>query len=214
MPVPRPRREHQQETRVLDGLHLVAFLRIEDRQQAGAARSVVAVRGVQHDAPVHHEQPGALVHLVLLELLPLGQVDDDRAALGLGVEHLRRVGVDLHLVEVPALHGHAALYIRSDAGETHDARALRRRDPFNEGMVIAIDGPAGAGKSTVAMGVARALGFTYLDSGAMYRCVALAALRAGTDPDDADRMGELARRIEIEFADGRVRLDGDDVTEA
>jgi cytidylate kinase len=81
-------------------------------------------------------------------------------------------------------------------------------------MVIAIDGPAGAGKSTVARGVARSLGFTYLDSGAMYRCVALAALRTGTDPDDADRMGELARRVEIELGDGRVRLDGEDVTNA
>jgi CMP/dCMP kinase len=81
-------------------------------------------------------------------------------------------------------------------------------------MVIAIDGPAGAGKSTVARGVARALGFTYLDSGAMYRCVALAALRAGADPDDPDRIGELARRIRIEFAGGRVLLDGEDVTGA
>jgi CMP/dCMP kinase len=81
-------------------------------------------------------------------------------------------------------------------------------------MVIAIDGPAGAGKSTVARGVARSLGFTYLDSGAMYRCVALTALRTGTDPDDADGMGELARRVEIELGDGRVRLDGEDVTSA
>jgi cytidylate kinase len=81
-------------------------------------------------------------------------------------------------------------------------------------MVIAIDGPAGAGKSTVAKGVARALGFTYLDSGAMYRCVALAALRAGVDVDDAAAVGALARRTEISLADGRVSLDGDAVTEA
>ena len=57
-------------------------------------------------------------------------------------------------------------------------------------MVIAIDGPAGAGKSTVARGVADALGFTYLDSGAMYRCVALAALeRVGTGAWPAERVG-------------------------
>jgi len=80
-------------------------------------------------------------------------------------------------------------------------------------MVIAIDGPAGAGKSTVAKGVAGSLGFTYLDSGAMYRCVALAALRSGTDLDDPGAMGELAQRTEIEFSDGRVILDGEDVTE-
>ncbi|HLM32034.1 MAG TPA: (d)CMP kinase [Solirubrobacterales bacterium] len=81
-------------------------------------------------------------------------------------------------------------------------------------MVIAIDGPAGAGKSTVARGVAAALGFTYLDSGAMYRCVALAALRAGANPDDAAAVAAVARRIEIAFDGGRVTLDGEDVTEA
>ena len=80
-------------------------------------------------------------------------------------------------------------------------------------MVIAIDGPAGAGKSTVARGVADALGFTYLDSGAMYRCVALAALRAGIDPDDGVRLGPLARSIEISLTGG-VRLDGEEVDQA
>lgn len=81
-------------------------------------------------------------------------------------------------------------------------------------MVIAIDGPAGAGKSSVARGVAAALGFTYLDSGAMYRSVALAALRGGTDLDDPETMGELARSIEIGVANGRVELNGADVTDA
>jgi cytidylate kinase len=80
-------------------------------------------------------------------------------------------------------------------------------------MLIAIDGPAGAGKSTVARAVADALGFTYLDSGAMYRCVALAALRAGIDPDDGVRLGPLARSIEISLTGG-VRLDGEGVDEA
>jgi cytidylate kinase len=75
-------------------------------------------------------------------------------------------------------------------------------------MVIAIDGPAGAGKSTVARGVAEALGFTYLDSGAMYRCVALAALRAGVDVDDGDAVGELAWGLDIGFDGDSIRLDG------
>jgi cytidylate kinase len=79
-------------------------------------------------------------------------------------------------------------------------------------MVIAVDGPAGAGKSTVARGLAERLGFTYLDSGAMYRCVALAALERGADPDDGAAMGELAASLEIELAPGRVHLDGDDVS--
>jgi cytidylate kinase len=75
-------------------------------------------------------------------------------------------------------------------------------------MVIAIDGPAGAGKSTVARGVARALGFTYLDSGAMYRAVALAALDRGLDPDDGERLGELAWGLDIDFEGDTIRLDG------
>jgi len=69
-------------------------------------------------------------------------------------------------------------------------------------VIVAIDGPAGAGKSTVARAVARALGFTYLDSGAMYRAVALAALRGKDDVDALD----------IELGNGHVVLDGEDVT--
>jgi CMP/dCMP kinase len=81
-------------------------------------------------------------------------------------------------------------------------------------MVIAIDGPAGAGKSTVARGVAAALGFTYLDSGAMYRSVALAVLRAGVDPDDAESVTGLARGLEIGFDGQVVLLAGADVSAA
>jgi CMP/dCMP kinase len=81
-------------------------------------------------------------------------------------------------------------------------------------MVIAIDGPAGAGKSTVARGVAAEIGFTYLDSGAMYRCVALAALEGNVDLDDGDALGALAEGLAIDFDGRRVLLDGDDVTEA
>lgn len=76
-------------------------------------------------------------------------------------------------------------------------------------MIVAIDGPAGAGKSTVARAAAAALRFTYLDSGAMYRCVALAGLRTGR------AAAELASAVRIELsADGRVRLDGEDVSAA
>jgi CMP/dCMP kinase len=71
-------------------------------------------------------------------------------------------------------------------------------------MLIAIDGPAGAGKSTVARAVADALGFTYLDSGAMYRCVALAELRGAEDP----------LQCPIELSSGQVMLGDEDVTEA
>lgn len=85
-------------------------------------------------------------------------------------------------------------------------------------MIVAIDGPAGSGKSTVARGVARKLGFTYLDSGAMYRAVTLAALEAGTDTADGDRLGEVARAVSIELNERdhayvQVMLDGRDVSE-
>jgi CMP/dCMP kinase len=81
-------------------------------------------------------------------------------------------------------------------------------------MVIAIDGPAGAGKSTVARAVAGRLGFTYLDSGAMYRCVALAALERGIDLGDEAAVGEVARSLAIALDGERVELDGRDVTGA
>jgi cytidylate kinase len=78
-------------------------------------------------------------------------------------------------------------------------------------MVIAIDGPAGAGKSTVARGVADALGFTYLDSGAMYRCVAMAALRTGADLSDDEELGDLARALDISFDGNTALLEGQPV---
>jgi len=81
-------------------------------------------------------------------------------------------------------------------------------------MVIAIDGPAGAGKSTVARAVAEEIDFTYLDSGAMYRCVALAAVEAGTGFEAGDELGALARGLEIGFDGRRVLLGERDVSEA
>ncbi len=78
-------------------------------------------------------------------------------------------------------------------------------------MVIAIDGPAGAGKSTVARAVAKALGFTYLDSGAMYRSVALAGLEAGADLDDPAQMGQIAAGLEFGMGEGVVTVNGRDV---
>jgi cytidylate kinase len=86
-------------------------------------------------------------------------------------------------------------------------------------MLVAIDGPAGAGKSTVARALARELGFTYLDTGAMYRCVGLGVIRNSTQAP-----AELARGLRIEFLDvsegrdpgagSRVLLDGEDVSES
>jgi cytidylate kinase len=80
--------------------------------------------------------------------------------------------------------------------------------------VIAVDGPAASGKGTVAAGVARALAFHYLDSGSLYRLVALKALRSGTTLDDAPALAGLAAGLDVQFPDGTIQLDGQDVTEA
>jgi cytidylate kinase len=78
--------------------------------------------------------------------------------------------------------------------------------------VVAIDGPAGAGKSTIARALARRLGVPYLDTGAMYRAVTFTALRDGVDPTNAQAVTGLAIVSKIEVGDGRVTVDGLDVT--
>lgn len=81
-------------------------------------------------------------------------------------------------------------------------------------MIVTIDGPAGSGKSTAARGLSQRLGFEFLDTGAMYRCVALAVLQRDVDPADEAAVSEVSRQIRISFADAHVLLDGDDVSEA
>lgn len=79
-------------------------------------------------------------------------------------------------------------------------------------MVVAIDGPAGAGKSTIARRLAERLGFAFLDTGAMYRAVALAALRQQLGEDDAEQISALAETLTIDFDGTRTLLDGEDVS--
>lgn len=85
-------------------------------------------------------------------------------------------------------------------------------------LIIAIDGPAASGKSTTARKVAEALGYTYIDSGAMYRAVTLKALREGIPVQDVERVADLARKMKIEFGDNPRKtvlyMDGEDVSDA
>ncbi|MBI5090705.1 MAG: (d)CMP kinase [Actinobacteria bacterium] len=78
--------------------------------------------------------------------------------------------------------------------------------------VIAIDGPAGAGKSTIARALAAGLGLEYLDTGAMYRAVTFAAIQRGVDLDDRDAVARLARSVVMEVGDHGVLVDGVDAT--
>jgi CMP/dCMP kinase len=79
-------------------------------------------------------------------------------------------------------------------------------------MIITLDGPAGAGKSSAARALATRLGWCYMDTGAMYRAVALTALERGISLDDSPRIAVLAEEVRIEFRDGRVNVDGRDVS--
>lgn len=84
----------------------------------------------------------------------------------------------------------------------------------DEPTVIAIDGPAGSGKSTVGRALAERLGLDYLDTGAMYRGVTFAVIRRGVDPDDGAALAAVVADVDLELDDRSVRVDGLDVTEA
>jgi CMP/dCMP kinase len=110
----------------------------------------------------------------------------------------------------PVMMGYIQLL--GEAGVCWNRPRLRRL--FSIEMIITIDGPAGAGKSSVARALARRLGFRFLDTGAMYRAVALAGMRAGLDWDVPEDLARLARRLDFRLSGDRLLLDGEDVTEA
>lgn len=132
------------------------------------------------------------------------RVAGDSVAVAIGSTGCVRVGSLAHVRDMRAAVG------RNSIPQEAVAPAARQGVP----RLIAIDGPAGAGKSTVTRAVAKELGFTYLDTGAMYRCVALAVLDERADTDDLARIEEIAGGIEIRFEGERVYCDGRDVTEA
>ncbi len=104
---------------------------------------------------------------------------------------------------------------KSGAQVRRNMRNISRRQKTKKGYNIAIDGPAGAGKSTIAKRIAEEMGFIYVDTGAMYRAMALYLIRRGIAPDDTERISGLCKEadISIEYRDGEqtVLLDGENV---
>jgi cytidylate kinase len=92
---------------------------------------------------------------------------------------------------------------------------VKHRRSYREtiGMIVTIDGPAGTGKSSVARALAERLGFEFLNTGAMYRAVALACLERNIPPGDDRRVAEMTRQLSIRFADNKIFLDGRDVSD-
>jgi CMP/dCMP kinase len=90
----------------------------------------------------------------------------------------------------------------------------RARKKHGESLIVTIDGPAGAGKSSVAKRLAKELGFAFLDTGAMYRCVTLACMRRKLLMENKEEVAALARQLNIQLLASKVMLDGEDVTES
>lgn len=144
---------------------------------------------------VYVEVSGPFSYADVADAAPRVQVEEDS---GLSV----KVGTVQHVRDMRAAAG------RDDAvddglHDTAEEQSLR---------VIGIDGPAGAGKSTVTRALGHAINFTHLDTGAMYRCVALAVLGRRADPDDRVAIGLIAEELSIDFEGESVLLDGEDVT--
>ena len=166
----------------------------------------------RRNLPARASRPSSVTELhVVIPDRPgvLAQVTTIAGELGVNIEDLEIVHVQDQPrgVLILTVATDAADRVRHSLGEHgYGMSGAAKRRP-----VIAIDGPAGAGKSTVATAVARRLGLEHLDTGAMYRAVTLAALRQGVDPGDAEGCAAIARSMELRVGD-RVDLDGADVS--
>ena len=180
-------------------LRNVASWRVKETDRLAAMAAELGKIGAQvHEGPDFLE----VVPPVRWRGAAIATYDDHRMAMCLSLAGFG--GVPLRILDPGCVAKTFPDYFERLAGVTRPAIV----------PVIAIDGPAASGKGTVAWLVARALGYRYLDSGALYRLAALAALRAGVDLEDEEAVAGLASSLRLEFGDGRVLLDGENVTEA
>ena len=89
---------------------------------------------------------------------------------------------------------------------------MKRIRKLENRIRIAVDGPAGAGKSTIAKAVAKELNIDYIDTGAMYRAIAVKLIRTGTDYNDAEALAKMLETTDVDFSDGKTFLDGEDIS--
>lgn len=195
-----------------DGLALSsrnAYLSPEQRRMALAIPQSLAKARILYEAGVLQAETllGAVRHLLDSEpeLRP---------------EYVALVDPD-DLTPIAQVDGTGLLAVAARVGGTRLIDNVLLGQTLAHPPLIAIDGPAGAGKSTLARRLALALGFLYIDTGAMYRAVTWKALQAGIDPTDGERLAELTRRLSIRLAPGyleafptRVWVDGEEVTRA
>ncbi|MCC6807855.1 MAG: 3-phosphoshikimate 1-carboxyvinyltransferase [Deltaproteobacteria bacterium] len=165
----------------------------------------IAITGVPRDkrAPAQANVEAELDHRIALSAAVAGLIGP--APMSIAGFEAAGVSYGAFLQEVKTLTG--------EARPPSDA-ALARRKP----ITVAIDGPAGAGKSTVSKRLAERLGYTLVDTGAIYRSVALLTLRAGVDPNNAEAVAPIARSVDVRFEQKQggqsVMCNGEDVTDA
>jgi 3-phosphoshikimate 1-carboxyvinyltransferase len=186
----------------------VGFIRNKESDRIGAVVAELRRCGVEavEDPdgltvrPAHDGPHGARVHTY----------EDHRIAMSFALVGLRVPGVEI-LDPGCVAKTFPEYFTVLDALRDSPAATVPSRVPGSM-RVIAIDGPAGSGKSTVSRALAERLGLEYLDTGAMYRAIAFAAIRRGIDPEDAPAVARLAREVELEVGERGVVVDGVDAT--
>ena len=182
----------------------IGFIRGKETDRVGAV--VAELRRLGVDA--EEEPDGFTVRPGPMRPATVQTYDDHRMAMAFALAGLRVPGIQ---IADPGVRGQDVPGLLGPPRRAASATDRRHYGPHAM-RVIAIDGPAGSGKSTVAKALAARLGLEYLDTGAMYRSVTFAALRRGIDPSEAEQVARIVEDIELEVRADGVTVDGVDAT--